>query len=199
MEIIKFESIIPVLQYLLPGFITAWVFYGITSYPRPSAFERVILALIFNLAIQLTFYGIKKSFAMNVTLGDEDALLFLIPIALALGWIFSVLACNTALEKIYKKIRSWTVSQSYPSAWQGAFTRNITYVILHFNDGKRLQGWPREWPNNPESGHILVENPAWIDNDNNIVTIKGTSSILVEVRSVRLVEFLNHPKMGVTP
>lgn len=199
MEIIKFESIIPVLQYLLPGFITAWVFYGITSYPRPSAFERVILALIFNLAIQLTFYGIKKGFAVDVTLGEEDALLFLIPIALALGWIFSWLACNTACERVYKKIRSWTVSKSYPSAWQSAFTRNITYVILHFNDGKRLQGWPREWPNNPESGHILVENPAWIDSDNNIVIIQGTSSILVETRSVRLVEFLNHPQVEETP
>jgi len=46
------QQVIALLQYLLPGFLAAWIFYGLTSYAKPSNFERVIQALIFTLFIQ---------------------------------------------------------------------------------------------------------------------------------------------------
>lgn len=45
-------ELIAILQYLLPGFLAAWVFYGFTSFPKPSEFERVIQALIFTFIVQ---------------------------------------------------------------------------------------------------------------------------------------------------
>lgn len=41
-----------VLQYLLPGFLAAWIFYGLTPHTKPQEFERVIQALIFTLIVQ---------------------------------------------------------------------------------------------------------------------------------------------------
>lgn len=48
------KDFVSVLQYLLPGFVSAWVFYGLTSYPKPSQFERVVQAMIFTLFTQVT-------------------------------------------------------------------------------------------------------------------------------------------------
>ena len=40
------SEVVGVLTFLLPGFIAATIFYSLTSYPKPGAFDRVILALI---------------------------------------------------------------------------------------------------------------------------------------------------------
>ena len=45
-------AVVDLLQFLLPGFLAAWVFYAFTSYQKPSEFERVIQALIFTLLIK---------------------------------------------------------------------------------------------------------------------------------------------------
>lgn len=51
---------IALLQYLLPGFLAAWVFYGLTSHVKPNNFERVAQALIFTLLVQ-TLNAVCKS------------------------------------------------------------------------------------------------------------------------------------------
>jgi len=43
------KDFVTLLQYLLPGFVAAWVFYSFTSFPKPSQFERVVQALIFTI------------------------------------------------------------------------------------------------------------------------------------------------------
>ena len=51
-----------ILKYLLPGFLTAWIFYAFTSYPKPSQFERVVQALIFTIFVQGLTFVIKFAF-----------------------------------------------------------------------------------------------------------------------------------------
>ena len=41
-------EIVGVLSFLLPGFVAAAIFYSLTSYPKPSPFDRVVQALIFT-------------------------------------------------------------------------------------------------------------------------------------------------------
>src|SRR5476649_1991178 len=45
------KDIFLLLTQLLPGFVAAWVIYGLTSYPRPSQFERAIQALIYSFLV----------------------------------------------------------------------------------------------------------------------------------------------------
>ena len=47
------DNFLAVIAFLLPGFITAWIFYGLTSHPKPSQFERTIQALIFTFIVQI--------------------------------------------------------------------------------------------------------------------------------------------------
>ncbi|KAF3978748.1 MAG: hypothetical protein HFP77_00315, partial [Methylococcales symbiont of Iophon sp. n. MRB-2018] len=56
------NNIVTILQFLLPGFIAAWIFYSLTSYSKPSQFERVVQALIFTLFIQALVITVKYLF-----------------------------------------------------------------------------------------------------------------------------------------
>ncbi len=58
------KDFVALLQYLLPGFVTAWVFYSFTSFPKPSQFERVVQALIFTIFIQVFVFITKKLFLL---------------------------------------------------------------------------------------------------------------------------------------
>ena len=45
------SNTIEVLYFLVPGFIAAAVYYGLTSAPKPNTFERLIQALIFAISV----------------------------------------------------------------------------------------------------------------------------------------------------
>jgi len=46
------KEIIPLLQYLIPGFLSAWVFYSLTAFKRPDTFGQIVQALVFTFVIQ---------------------------------------------------------------------------------------------------------------------------------------------------
>lgn len=45
-------GVVSLLVFLLPGFVAAWVFYGLTSHPRPEKFERIVEVLIYTFVVQ---------------------------------------------------------------------------------------------------------------------------------------------------
>ena len=49
------DDLIRLFYDLLPGFLAAWVYYGLTAHPKPSPFERVIQALIFTVIVRALF------------------------------------------------------------------------------------------------------------------------------------------------
>ena len=36
------KDVLALLTQLMPGFLTAWVVYGLTTYTKPPQFERVV-------------------------------------------------------------------------------------------------------------------------------------------------------------
>jgi hypothetical protein len=67
--------------------------------------------------------------------------------------------------------------------------KNVTYVVLHLKDERRLYGWPIEWPSVPDRGHFLLVQASWLK-DTEEIPIKGVKSILIDVNDVRWVEFM---------
>ena len=186
------QQVISLLQYLLPGFLAAWIFYGLASYTKPSQFERVIQALIFTLFIQVFVFVIGEFLPTHDWVGQ------LLPFlaAVALGIVFTVLANNDWAHKAFRKIRI-TTKTSYQSNWIQSFEGyGATWVVLHFQDGKRLIGWPEIWPTKPDSGHFLLKQAAWIRGDSgrdaDIIELEGVRGILVDASRVHMVEFISH-------
>lgn len=193
------KDFVTLLQYLLPGFVAAWVFYGFTSFPKPSQFERVVQALIFTIFIQAFVFITKKIFLLLGTKcplfnwNGHFALIFAIAFGILLGITFSYFANN---DKIHKILRDWKITKesSFPSEWFGAFLKNVTYVVLHFEDERRLYGWPIEWPSEPDKGHFVLEQASWLDEDNKDkqIPITGVKSIMVNAKDVKWVEFMEN-------
>lgn len=189
------QQVISLLQYLLPGFLAAWIFYGLTSYAKPSNFERVIQALIFTLFIQAFVFVVDGFFPQRDWVGE------LLPFlaAIALGIVFTVLVNNDWAHKAFRKIRI-TTKTSYQSNWSQSFQGyDATWIVLHFHDGKRLIGWPEIWPTNPDNGHFLLKDAAWIRGDGKqnveIIELDGVRGILVDASRICMVEFIgSHPE-----
>lgn len=120
------KDFIAVLQYLLPGFVSAWVFYGLTSYSKPSQFERVVEAMIFTLFTQATLIFVEYVLTLiggywSLALwGNSSHLIWSIIIALIYGVVFSYFANNDRLHKTLRAIKV-THQGSFPSEWFKAF------------------------------------------------------------------------------
>lgn len=189
------QDLISLLQYLIPGLVSAWIFYSLTSFTKPTQFERVIQALIFTLISHtlvscvgslLTFIGEYWTFGVW---GEKEKTATSLVMAVTLGVLASYCA-NT--DKIHSFLRNKGITKetSYPSEWYGTFHKNITFVVLHLSGERRLYGWPIEWPSDPSKGHFLIADPSWLLDDGTESRISSVTSILISVTDVQWVEFL---------
>jgi putative effector of murein hydrolase LrgA (UPF0299 family) len=191
------NDLISILQFLLPGFIAGWVFYSLTSYSKPSQFERVIQALIFTLFIQ-AFVGVIEYLVVKVgqywsfiSWSELSGLVASVLTALIFGVVFSYFANNDKIHD-YLRAKKITRETSFTSEWFGTFVQNITFVVLHFEDERRLYGWPIEWPSEPSNGHFLIADPSWLGVDGEEKRITGVKNMLINVKDVKWVEFLEN-------
>lgn len=94
------KDLVEIMQFLLPGFVTAAIFYNLTSYPKPSQFERVIHALIFTLFIKAGvevieyLFGETNSLWSVVQWNETASVIFSILIAIGFALILSYFANN---------------------------------------------------------------------------------------------------------
>ncbi len=189
-------EVVSVLRFLLPGFLAAWVFFGLTAHSKPSEFERVVQALIFTVIIQGAVATIRMS-ALYVgsvwwPLGrwtEDTSLVWATVVALLIGLSFARWANNDWVHMQLRKLR-FTQETSFPSEWYGAFMQHPTYVVLHLSGEQRLYGWPEEWPSDPKKGHFSIAEGEWLGDENERTPLAGVSNILVPASDVSFVEFM---------
>jgi len=54
------KEVIPLLQYLIPGFVSTWIFYTLTAFKRPDTFGQIVQALIFTFVIHWMVLGLER-------------------------------------------------------------------------------------------------------------------------------------------
>ena len=102
------SELVKVIYALLPGFITAWIFYGLTAHRRLSPFERTVQALIFTGIIQslvVLFRGFLLLLGKIHIFGEwTDNISFVTSIILSiiLGLIFSLFANKDWFHKFLR-------------------------------------------------------------------------------------------------
>ena len=195
-------ELVGALAFLLPGFVAGAIYHALTSHPKPSAFERVIQALIFTAIIQAIATPLPSSVRLTeVALGAgvtwdplwSTGLAVLIALLVVLVVNNDIVHGSLRLIQFRKFGVTW--ENSYPSSWYSAFFRNVhgneRYVVLHLVGERRLYGWAEEWPNDPAADdYIRIIDGKWLDDD-----AEGGDSavveILVSVRDVEMVEFIH--------
>ena len=176
-----------ILAFLLPGFVAAAIFYALTSYPRPGAFDRVVVALIFTAIGQtIVEYGLPAS----ADAGEWKPLASIV-VAAALGLGASVLSNTDILHTPLRWLRI-TRETSHPSEWYSTFARlgDGSYIVLHLRSKRRLYGYAEEWPGDPKEGYFRIAEPEWLGEDGAPAPATGVSAILISATEVTMVEFL---------
>jgi len=190
------SEFVSVIYYLLPGFVAAWVFYGLTAHPKASPFERVLQALIFTVIVQ-AFVAVVRWILCVVgkvvcfgSWSPECTLVWSVVLAVAIGFVFAWLA-NT--DCCHKLLRKWKITSrtSFPSEWFSAFHREKRWVILNLSGGRRLYGWPEEWPDYSDSGHFVIDQPEWLlDDEERVPLYRTVGKIVVPAADVEMIELL---------
>jgi len=188
------SEIVGLVYKLLPGFVAAWIFHGLTAHPKPTPFERVVQALIFTAftqAIVIPIGVVLIWFGGHLfTIGqwtESSALVVGVIVAIGLGFGFVTLA-NT--NKLHDRLFKWGITKrtAYPSEWYSSFHRNPRFVYLHLKNGRRIWGWPEEWPDQPANGHFVLQNPEWILDDNRRMPLLLTERFLIPAVDVSMIE-----------
>ena len=186
------NEVVTVLAFLLPGLVAVIVFYSLTSHPKPNEMERIVQALAFTIASQ----AISTIIAYLLGIGGIEVkwpefegvvLPFFIAIALAL-----LTAAATNHDFPHKFLRQFGITRetSFPSEWYAAFAENRRrYVVLHLKDGRRLYGWPEEWPKRTDQGHFRISECEWLTGEER-QPLTRDSAILIPAQAVDMVEFV---------
>jgi hypothetical protein len=217
---ISIKDLFTQIYQLLPGFVSAVIFYALTSYLKPNTFERIIQALIFTVIAKVLLIP-EKWFVLKLgnihSFGKWDSsseLANMLIIAIGIGFIFSVCINNDIPLKYlrndflhtlfnynkfpFRLFRKSCITNKtlHPSEWYSFFEgdKAFPYVILHLEGERRLYGELIQFPDNPASGHFIIENPGWLSDTGEGKPLKGTCRILinaVEVIRIELVESLS--------
>lgn len=189
-----FANATPLLTFLLPGFLAAWILYGLASHPKPSQFERTVEALVFTFIIHV---AVESTEAFLLLVGQKGfsvaewgmvaGLIWPVFYAALLGGGLAWLINRDYFHSFMRKL-GFTSRTSHPSEWFCVFSSKAAYVILNFHDGRRLIGWPKEWPMSPSGGQFYIQEPAWIGENGKLTELDTIDGIIVQATDVRWVE-----------
>jgi Family of unknown function (DUF6338) len=193
------KDVLSLLTQLMPGFLTAWVVYGLTTYTKPPQFERVVQALIYSFLVngivavlEAAFLVIGKKTSFGIW-DKSSEVISSAAVALLLGVLLSYYMRNDSFFKLARRLKL-TSRTPFPSEWYGAFAVEPRYLVLHLTGGRRISGYPVDWPTEPTIGHFRLTDAAWIDDENNETPLNADESILIEAKQVEMVELLKDRK-----
>jgi len=192
------KDVLAVLTQLMPGFLTAWVVYGLTTYAKPAQFERIVQALIYSFIVTALVAMLEPTLlfvGQFVRLGTWDHAAEVITsasVAIVLGVLLSFFMTNDAFFRQARRL-GITSRTAFPSEWYGAFaSRPPKYVVLHLEGSRRIIGYPIEWPTESTAGHFRLTDAAWLDEENNETALRTNDSILIPAKQVEMVELLRN-------
>ena len=211
------SEVVGVIYELLPGFISAWIFFGLTAYLKPSPFERVVQALIFTVIIRAVVIILREGLLQGgkvvavATWNPESELVWSVLIAVLFGLFVSwcvnndvpcvflrrdgtekckgaVLRLNNLLSRL-----NLTNKTLHPSEWYSFFSEAEGYVVLHLRGERRLYGWVIQFPNSPKAGHFILTEAEWLLDNGERVKLHSVDKLCLNVKDVEWIEFLKNP------
>jgi hypothetical protein len=122
-------ELVPLLNYLMPGLLAAWLFYGLTPHQKPAQFERVVQALIFTFLVRCFIDAAKIVSGAYSSFITNNAVILSAMAAILVGFIASCLANSDIFYATFRRM-GITRETSYPSEWFGALSNQKGYITL---------------------------------------------------------------------
>jgi hypothetical protein len=188
------KEVVSLLIFLMPGFLTAWVIYGLTSHTKPVQFERVVQALIYTVAIKAIVFleqrlaeWVGNFFVLGQWTENSNLIASLLT-AVLLGLLISKLLNSDQLHNCFRRW-GFTNRSSHPNEWSDVLSKFPSYVVLHLTGERRIYGWPEVWPSDPKDGHFFIVSPVWLEEAGHR-EVTGVEGMLIDAKSVEWIEVM---------
>lgn len=184
------NNLIDAFEFLLPGFLAAAIFSSLSVRVKVGGLVLVVYAFILTTVIQFVF-GLLELLPDNWKWGSAWDREILVALAIFVGIVISVCWNNDFPHRILRRLNI-TRQSTHQSTLYSAFTRGSCYIVIHMG-GRRLYGWPAEWPSSQEEQFILLEEPSWItetSQNNGTSEQSEISHMLIPLSEVNHIEFV---------
>ncbi|MBI3464054.1 MAG: hypothetical protein HY000_13510 [Planctomycetes bacterium] len=206
-------EVVDLVNALLPGFLAAWIFYGLTAHPRKDAFERTVQAPIFTAIVHGFTILLREVFlllgrvASLATWTSDVNFVWSLLVATVFGFVVAGFTNNNTLHCFLWNRRwnltrrpadglgkgwVWTKRTAFPGEWYSALHQEDHYLVLHLKGNRRLYGWAEEWPDQAEFGHFVITEPEWLLDDNQSVPVDRVARLVIPATEVEALEFVKN-------
>ncbi len=191
------KDIIPILLFLLPGFLTTKVISLLAVRRESDSFDKVIQAFVFTFVNMLCFSVVRWILEHlsglrfdRVDFYTTANLILMVSCSVGIG-----LACSWEInnEPLLKKLRSWGLTKKTykPGVWMETFQHVERYVVVHLVDGRRVYGFPRFYSDRDGERSLFLENASWLNDQNDLLNQTRMSIFLDEKSGILLIEFVD--------
>lgn len=185
-----------ILIFLIPGFISAAILDALAVRTEKKELGKIIEALIFSMIIYTVYSSVSgrspislSQIEKSITLVyDSKSFLWLALLSISIPVILSYFITNDLHMKLARKLRiSRKTARS--SVWFDVFSDLDKYIIINFENGRRIYGWPMYYSSKPENPYIFLFKPAWIQEDE-FVDLNIEGILITPEQKIESIEFL---------
>ncbi len=188
------------LTFLLPGFLCMALLDMLTPALKRDNLQRIVNALIFSLIIyaiySLIFHEFpailiektineQKQYSINFLKGS---IIFLVFISVLIAVVISYSIKYDKHMKFFRWLKV-TDRTSRTNIWFDIFTDIKSYVVINFEDGRRLFGWPEYFSDDPEDKSLFLCHAAWIDSDGNLTWLDNRGILITPNEKIDTIQF----------
>ena len=90
-----------------------------------------------------------------------------------------------------KLLRKFKVTDrtSRANLWFDVFTDIKSYVIINFEDGRRLFGWPEYFSDDPNDKSLFLCQASWIDGEGKLIDLDNRGILITPNEKIDTIEF----------
>lgn len=190
-----------ILMFLLPGFLCMAVLGILTPSIKRDNLQKIVNALIFSLLIYAIYAVIYQSPPVSLvkeTVGQQIQYSFnfqkksiglLVLISLLIPVLISYFIKYDLHMWVLRKLKV-TDRTSRTNVWFDIFTDKKTYIIINFEDGRRLYGWPEYYSDNPENKSLFLCQAAWITKEGKYIDLNNEGILITPNERIDTIEFV---------
>ena len=193
-------SVLGILLFLLPGFISAVVLRQVTTRAKQSDFEKLIEALVLSFVLYLTslpFFGNTLPVSWHEYAGSyrvhlqwvQLGILFVEAVVLSL--LYGAVLQHDWLHKALRKLQI-TEKTSRISVWNDVLQDiHRSYMLVDLKDGRRLLGFMTYYSDDVEQSSLFLEDAAWLTEEGKQIPVSGAGVLLTKEAGITTITFLN--------
>ena len=98
--------------------------------------------------------------------------------------------CQADLHmKFFRRLKV-TDRTSRTNVWFDVFTDIKSYIIVNFEDGRRLYGWPKYFSDDPNDKSLFLCHAAWIKDDGELIKLDNRGILITPNEKIDTIEFI---------